>query len=109
MPFNMQGWEWVILIILALLIFGGSRLAGAGKNAGRALREFKDETRQIKADEERAQREAELRRREQDLEMRERSVEGPAGGSAAGGAIAADDVHEAEVVDERNPETRDQA
>ena len=43
MPFNMQGWEWVILIVLALLIFGGSRLAGAGKNAGRALREFKDE------------------------------------------------------------------
>lgn len=54
MPINMQGWEWVILIVLALLIFGGSRLAGAGKNAGRALREFKEETRQIKADEERA-------------------------------------------------------
>lgn len=54
MPINMQGWEWVILIVLALLIFGGSRLAGAGKNAGRALREFKEETRQIKADEERS-------------------------------------------------------
>lgn len=58
MPFNMQGWEWVILIVLALLIFGGSRLAGAGKNAGRALREFKDETRQIKVDEEKAKRDA---------------------------------------------------
>lgn len=57
MPINMQGWEWVILIVLALLIFGGSRLAGAGKNAGRALREFKDETRQIKVDEEKAKRE----------------------------------------------------
>ncbi|MFP5416532.1 MAG: twin-arginine translocase TatA/TatE family subunit [Actinomycetes bacterium] len=56
MPINMQGWEWVILIVLALLIFGGSRLAGAGKNAGRALREFKDETRQIRLDEERAKR-----------------------------------------------------
>ena len=100
MPFNMQGWEWVILIILALLIFGGSRLAGAGKNAGRALREFKDETRQIKADEERAQREAELRQREHQLEQRER---------AAGGATAADEVHDAEVVEEPKPETRDQA
>ena len=57
-PFNMQGWEWVILIVLGLLIFGGSRLAGAGKNAGRALREFKDETRQIKVDEEKAKRDA---------------------------------------------------
>lgn len=62
MPINMQGWEWVILIVLALLIFGGSRLAGAGKNAGRALREFKDETRQIKADEERAKAESDATR-----------------------------------------------
>lgn len=56
---NMQGWEWVILILLGLLIFGGSRLAGAGKNAGKALREFRDETRQIKADDEKAKREQE--------------------------------------------------
>ncbi len=42
------GMEWVILAILALLIFGGSRLAGAGKNAGRAIREFKEETRALK-------------------------------------------------------------
>ena len=101
LPFNMQGWEWVILIVLALLIFGGSRLAGAGKNAGRALREFKDETRQIKADEEQAQREAELRRREHELEQRERG--------AAGGAAGTDPVLDAEVVEEPRPETRDQA
>lgn len=56
MPFNMQGMEWVILILVALLIFGGSRLAGAGKNAGRAIREFKEETRSIKADEEAARK-----------------------------------------------------
>lgn len=91
MPFNMQGWEWVILIVLALLIFGGSRLAGAGKNAGRALREFKDETRQIKADEEQAQREAELRRREYELEQRERGV-------------VADEVQDAEFVEEPRPD-----
>lgn len=51
-----QGWELVLLVLLALLIFGGTRLAGAGKNAGRAIREFKDETRQIKADEQRARK-----------------------------------------------------
>ena len=91
---NMQGWEWVILIVLGLLIFGGSRLAGAGKNAGRALREFKDETRQIKADEERAQREAELERREAELAERERFG-------------AAPKVFDAEVVEQ--PEKRDHA
>lgn len=93
MPFNMQGWEWVILIVLALLIFGGSRLAGAGKNAGRALREFKDETRQIKADEEQANREAELRRREYELEQRERG----AGGATASEALDAELVEEPRI------------
>jgi sec-independent protein translocase protein TatA len=37
------GMEWVILLVVALLLFGGSRLAGMGKGAGRAIREFKEE------------------------------------------------------------------
>ena len=36
---------------MAPLIFGGARLAGVGKNAGRAIRELKEETRAIKAGE----------------------------------------------------------
>lgn len=43
-----QGSEIIILIIVAMLIFGGSRLAGLGKGAGRAIREFKEETRALK-------------------------------------------------------------
>ncbi len=42
------GWELVIIALVALLIFGGAagaRLAGLGKGAGRAIREFKEETR----------------------------------------------------------------
>lgn len=42
------GMEWVILAIIALLVFGGSRLANAGKNAGKAIREFKEETSALK-------------------------------------------------------------
>ena len=42
------GMEWVILAIIALLVFGGSRLASAGKNAGKAIREFKEETTSLK-------------------------------------------------------------
>ena len=38
------GMEWVILAIIALLVFGGSRLANAGKNAGKAIKDFKAET-----------------------------------------------------------------
>jgi sec-independent protein translocase protein TatA len=40
---SLGGWEWVILIVVAALLFGGSRLAGIGKNAGKAIREFKEE------------------------------------------------------------------
>lgn len=43
-----QGMELVILAIIALLVFGGSRLASAGKNAGKAIREFKEETSSLK-------------------------------------------------------------
>mgnify|MGYP001587034818 FL=1 len=37
-------WEWAIIALIALLIFGGTRLAGIGKSAGKAIREFKEET-----------------------------------------------------------------
>jgi len=36
--------EIVLLIMLALLIFGGSRLAGLGKALGTSIRDFKKET-----------------------------------------------------------------
>lgn len=42
------GWEWLIILAIALLLFGGSRLAGLGKGVGRSIREFKEE---VKTDE----------------------------------------------------------
>jgi sec-independent protein translocase protein TatA len=44
------GTEWVILAIIALLVFGGAKIANVGKNAGKAIREFKEETAAIKKD-----------------------------------------------------------
>lgn len=39
------GWqELLIIFAVALLLFGGTRLAGIGKASGRAIREFKEET-----------------------------------------------------------------
>lgn len=46
----MGGWEWAILVLIALLLIGGSRLAGIGRNAGKAVRAFKEETSALKAD-----------------------------------------------------------
>lgn len=39
--------ELLIILAVVLLLFGGSRLAGLGKNSGRAIREFKEETRAL--------------------------------------------------------------
>jgi sec-independent protein translocase protein TatA len=42
--------ELLIILAVVLLLFGGSRLAGLGKSTGRALKEFKEETRGLKND-----------------------------------------------------------
>jgi sec-independent protein translocase protein TatA len=43
--------ELLIILAIVLLLFGGARLAGLGKSTGRAIREFKEETKSVKAGE----------------------------------------------------------
>lgn len=47
---SLGGWEWVILAVAALVLFGGTKIANIGKNAGKAIREFKEETAAIKSE-----------------------------------------------------------
>ncbi len=42
MPFGVNVWEILILLLVALLIFGPKRLPEMGRSLGRGLREFKD-------------------------------------------------------------------
>lgn len=44
----------VIILVVVLLLFGGTKLAGLGKSTGRALREFKEETKDLRAKDESA-------------------------------------------------------
>jgi sec-independent protein translocase protein TatA len=37
-----SGWEWAILVLIALLLIGGSRLPGLGRDAGRAVRTVRE-------------------------------------------------------------------
>ncbi|QGF24845.1 twin-arginine translocase TatA/TatE family subunit [Raineyella fluvialis] len=47
---GLGGPELLIILAIVLLMFGGSRLAGLGKSTGRAIREFKDETKDLRRD-----------------------------------------------------------
>lgn len=43
-------WEIVLILVLALVLFGGGKLAGVGKALGKSIREFKDEIKQDEGD-----------------------------------------------------------
>ena len=45
---NLGPTELLIILAIAILLFGGTRLAGVGKASGRAIREFKEETSTLK-------------------------------------------------------------
>lgn len=35
------GFEWVVVLVIILVLFGGSKLAGLGKGVGDFIREFR--------------------------------------------------------------------
>ena len=48
---NFRGWEWIIILVLALLLFGGfKKLPDAARGVGRSLRIFKAETKGLTDD-----------------------------------------------------------
>ena len=79
--------ELLIILVVALLLFGGSRLAGLGKGVGRSIREVKEEVKAADSKEEDKSSEpevveaeivddkaAELERRQRELEAREQAL-----------------------------------
>jgi len=47
MPFGLQPWHIIVILIVALIIFGPSRLPELGKNLGKAIMEFRRGTREL--------------------------------------------------------------
>jgi sec-independent protein translocase protein TatA len=39
---GLGGWEWLIILIIVIVLFGGSRLAGVGRALGQSIREFRE-------------------------------------------------------------------
>ena len=52
--FNLGPTELLIILAIVLLLFGGARLAGLGKSTGRAIKEFKEETKGIRGNDDAA-------------------------------------------------------
>lgn len=47
---NIGIWELVVILILALVIFGPGKLPDVGKALGKAMREFRQAAREVKAE-----------------------------------------------------------
>ena len=45
---NIGGWEVVLILALALLLFGAKRLPEIARSLGKSLREFKKATKEVK-------------------------------------------------------------
>jgi len=39
--FNIRGYEWIIILVIILLIFGPSKIPSLAKSVGKAISEFK--------------------------------------------------------------------
>jgi len=45
-----RGWEWVVIAVVVILLFGVGKLAGLGGALGKSIREFRRELRGEKED-----------------------------------------------------------
>ncbi|MFF2824231.1 Sec-independent protein translocase subunit TatA [Arthrobacter koreensis] len=45
---RLEGWHIVIIIVIAILLFGAPKLPGLARSVGQSLRIFKSEVRQLK-------------------------------------------------------------
>jgi sec-independent protein translocase protein TatA len=39
---NIQGWEWIIILIIVLLVFGIGRIGRLGSELGKGIRAFRE-------------------------------------------------------------------
>ncbi|MDQ4006622.1 MAG: Sec-independent protein translocase subunit TatA [Actinomycetota bacterium] len=46
-----QGWEWILIFLVIILLFGAAKLPDLARGTGRALRIFKAETKGLRDDE----------------------------------------------------------
>ncbi len=53
--FNLGGWEWLILLVIVLIVFGVGRLPEIGGAIGRSIREFREASREPEKEKEKTE------------------------------------------------------
>ncbi|MBQ7576305.1 MAG: twin-arginine translocase TatA/TatE family subunit [Bacteroidales bacterium] len=49
-PLAIQGWEWIILLVLVLLLFGGKKIPELMKGVGKGVKSFKEGMKEVEKD-----------------------------------------------------------
>ena len=74
------GWEWVIIVLAILLLFGAKKLPELAKGLGKGIREFKKASSDISSELNAASYEEEQEQYRQERQLEEQSVEVHEGG-----------------------------
>ena len=48
--FGIRGWEWIIILVVVLIIFGPSKLPGLARSVGKSITEFRGGLKQAQDD-----------------------------------------------------------
>jgi len=48
---NIQGWEWIIILVVVVLLFGVGRIGKLGEELGKGVRSFREGVREGKEEE----------------------------------------------------------
>lgn len=49
-PLAIQGWEWIVLLLLVLLLFGGKKIPEMMKGLGKGVKSFKEGMSEVEKD-----------------------------------------------------------
>ncbi len=41
------GWEWIVVVLAVVLLFGGKKIPELARGIGKGIREFKDATKEV--------------------------------------------------------------
>ena len=69
-PLAIQSWEWIILLVLVLLLFGGKKIPELMKGLGKGVKNFKEGMKDVEKDVEEIRKDIESSEETKDTEAK---------------------------------------